>query len=356
MVQEKYSPKFQNACSIWFCPADDKIAKELRKMPQEEREKVWADLSGNEKTSMFKKVVVEDVTQISESLNRLKREIDGIKEKPAFEKAEAQSPGYVQERSFQLSFLRSCEYDAKRAGRSLIDHMETKRRLFGDAALGRDIRLSDLSDNDIETLSTGGIQFLRERDSAGRLVLYCHRGSLKFKERENFSRAIFYLIMVALKDESVQKLGVVVIWDMMLKYPGVHDYEADRMAIQTLCSIPIRPVARYLIYDSQLWDHVIDVLNQLITPHMRARTRSIKGQYDEVMQAMACLGIPRDAIPVNKNGEMDLTSLSQWVENRRKDESFSSYRKRQIKPCSMRHENTGSPSDVGPVKRRKTEI
>lgn len=186
MIQEQNGRKFQRACRIWFCPTDDKIAMELRKMPQEEREKVWADLSGNEKTSMFRQPVKEDPKAIDEALVHLQREIEGTKEKTAFDLAQRMNPNYVKSRSFQLAFLRSCEYDGKRAGRLLIDHMETKRLLFGNAVLGRDIRLSDLNSDDMVTLSTGGFQFLRERDSAGRIVLYYHRGSLKFKERENF--------------------------------------------------------------------------------------------------------------------------------------------------------------------------
>ena len=155
-------------------------------MSQTEREKVWADLSGNEKTSQFRKNVSEDPDAIESSLKDLQAEIDSTDEKSAFVMAEKQSPDYVNSTSFRLSFLRCCEYDGKRAGRMLIDHMETKRRLFGDAALGRDIRLDDLNDSDRETLSNGGFQFLRERDSAGRLILYYHRTSLKFKNRENF--------------------------------------------------------------------------------------------------------------------------------------------------------------------------
>ncbi len=186
LMQDNTGRKFQSACHIWFCPTDEKIATELRRMAHDEREKVWADLSGNEKTSMFKQVVMEDPNEISEGLNQLQREVDSTKEKPAFDFARRQSPEYVQDRSFQLVFLRSCEYDGKRAGRLLIDHMETKRRLFGDSALGRDIRLSDLNTNDMKTLITGGIQFLHERDRAGRIVLYCRRSSMEFKERENF--------------------------------------------------------------------------------------------------------------------------------------------------------------------------
>jgi hypothetical protein len=83
--------------------------------------------------------------------------------------------------------------------------------------------------------------------------------------------------MTALQDESVQKLGIVVVWNIMSEYSGGYDYEADRMAIKTITALPIRPVARYIIFQCKLWNQVIEVLNHLISPHLRARTRSIHG-------------------------------------------------------------------------------
>ena len=115
-------------------------------------------------------------------------------------------------------------------------------------------------------------------------------------------------------------MGVVVVWDMMSEYSGGHDYEADRLAIQTVNAVPVRLVARYLLYDSHVWDHIIDVLNQLITPHARARTRSIKGSYDEIMQAISCLGISHRSIPAKRNGEMDLISWKNWIDARNEEE------------------------------------
>jgi hypothetical protein len=183
--QEAKNQKFQNACRIWFCPAEERIARELREMPQDEREKVWADLSGNEKTSQFKKEVIEDPKVIYRALEEMKHTIEETKDKPALELAQTQSPDYVDRRSFHLMFLRSCEYNGQVAARKLIEHMETKKRLFREEVLGRDVQLTDLSPDDMETLSSGGIQFLAERDNAGRMVLFGHVESLKFKEREN---------------------------------------------------------------------------------------------------------------------------------------------------------------------------
>jgi hypothetical protein len=189
--QEAKKQKFKNACRIWFCPAEDRIAREVREMPQDEREKVWADLSGDEKASQFRKEVIEDPKEIAKALEDMEAELESIHDKEAFELARKQSSTYVNRRSFQLMFLRSCEYNGKRAANKLVEHMQRKKQLFGESVLGRDIKLSDLNADDMETLYSGGIQFLQERDNAGRLVLFGHVKSLIFKERENLVSTSF---------------------------------------------------------------------------------------------------------------------------------------------------------------------
>jgi hypothetical protein len=189
--EEAKNQKFQNACRIWFRPAEDRTARELREMPQDEREKVWADLSGNEKASKFRKEVIEDPKEIEKAMEDMKAELESIHEKEAFELARKQSSTYVNLRSFQLMFLRSCENNRKRAANKLVEHMQRKKQLFGESVLGRDIKLSDLNADDMETLYSGGIQFLQERDNAGRLVLFGHVESLILKERENLVSTSF---------------------------------------------------------------------------------------------------------------------------------------------------------------------
>lgn len=126
--------------------------------------------------------------------------------------------------------------------------------------------------------------------------------------------------MTTLRDESVQKLGAVVVWNIMSDYKGGYDYEADRMAIQTVGSLPIRLVARYVLFQSNLWNQVIEVLNYLISPELRVRSRSIQGDYGEVMYSLACLGIPQECIPTNKNGDLKLDNLQQWIREQKKFE------------------------------------
>jgi hypothetical protein len=99
--------------------------------------------------------------------------------------------------------------------------------------------------------------------------------------------------MSALKDESIQKHGVVSIMNMMaLKYCGSIDYEAHRLAYQTISAIPVRVVATYHVYESGVWDHTVDVLTHLAPSCIRLRTRSIKGSCEYALRALVSVGVP----------------------------------------------------------------
>ena len=125
--------------------------------------------------------------------------------------------------------------------------------------------------------------------------------------------------MTALKEESVQKLGVIFVWNMMSDYSGGCDYEGDRMAIKTTAAVPIRTVARYLIFQCPLWKQVIEVLNHMISPHLRARTRSIHASSNsEAMYSLNCLGIPCNVIPVTYEGKISLDNQKRWIDKRKR--------------------------------------
>lgn len=117
-------------------------------------------------------------------------------------------------------------------------------------------------------------------------------------------RVFFYLLMLALKDESVQKLGVVSVFNMLAQiYCGRHDYEADRLAYQTIGAIPVRVVARYYVYESDTWDHVVDVMTYLASPCIRVRTRNIKGTWQYALYALISLGVPVECIPTDHSAQ-----------------------------------------------------
>lgn len=182
----KHTSPFQLARRIWLAPSDAKVAGEMHRLPIKEREKVWADLSGNEKASTFKAQVVEDSITISTAVEGCRKEIQRIQNKEGYLLAQQQAPDYVNDRSFHLMFLRACDYDEKKAAQLIFDHMERKRELFGEGSTGRDIVTNDLSTSEKELLRSGSLSILHDRDSAGRAVLLSNFCNLnKSQKRES---------------------------------------------------------------------------------------------------------------------------------------------------------------------------
>ena len=312
------------ACDIWFCPSSERAVQELRTLTVEEREEVWADLSGNETISRFTKADhrTEDEKRIAEALEAIEVELAHIptKHKRAFLMAQIASPHYVNDPHFRLRFLRADKWDAKASALRMTRHFEEKQRLFGVDLLGRDITMLDLTDEDLKCLHAGGFQFLPRVDAGGRVVLFSRYSCLRYREPDNMVciksfcvasfvmrflavclfvfaayttffifltsvsfvcqiRALWYMVMTVTNDETVQKLGIISLSHLLDRYPehGV-DYEILRSGTSCVVScLPIRFAALYFYLNSSVWDNVVDFLLLLMGPMLRVRARAIKG-------------------------------------------------------------------------------
>ena len=261
------------ACRIWCHPRDEHRQQEILNLPWEEREKVWADLSGNSFISHYvnplaaqaggsppgveaasssgsssdesvginnnetgnvnattamaaskcngkdndtNTVPLEDAAFIEVCLERMEYEIDyniPNKEKKAYLEAYSQDPYYVENRNFRIMFLRSDQYDIKSACKRLVGHFTMKRYLFGTENLTKDITQDDLTLDDVDCLKTGGYQYLNGiTDHAGRAIVFTRLAYMKYKSSISFVRAAWYQTMSFVSNNhAVQRLGVVCI-------------------------------------------------------------------------------------------------------------------------------------------------
>jgi hypothetical protein len=182
----QYDKQLEDACRIWFCPTDESAASELWQLPRAQREKIWADLSGDVNSSH--RLQEEDSEMVTQRLAQLNDELSRIPDKPDFSLAQKASPEYTDSRSFRLMFLRSTDFDAMAAAARIVGHFKGKRELFGPELLGRDIQLSDLDQDELETLASGGMNFLPRTDAGGRLVVFSRHLDFKSKKREDVVR------------------------------------------------------------------------------------------------------------------------------------------------------------------------
>lgn len=164
----------EKACKIWFNAPEGRAARELRALTTPERERVWADMTGNKDISTFN-VKDDNPVQIREALASLQTEMVEFASKHpsrALSMAIRTSPGYVCDPQFLFKFLLSKSFSVRSTMALLASHFEMKRELFGEETLGRDIALSDMNEDDISFLRNGSYRFLGGTDSAGRLVAF----------------------------------------------------------------------------------------------------------------------------------------------------------------------------------------
>jgi hypothetical protein len=144
------------------------IASDLNKMALKEREDTLQDIHGvadivNEDPEFVDKTLIELDTWIA------KKRINKIGK--AYNIAAAQSPEFAERKSFRLMFLRSNRFKAKAAAVQMLKHFEVKLAMFGAEKLCKDIKLEDLSPEDLLSLNNWHMQFLANRDPAGRLII-----------------------------------------------------------------------------------------------------------------------------------------------------------------------------------------
>jgi hypothetical protein len=173
----------QDALALWnslICnPRHERTDRELVQMSTDERTQVFADIGGAQEINP------EDPDFVNECLMELNEKIAGIKNKAAFEIAQRTSPHYTNNPGFRIMFLRADNFDVEKASHRIVRHFEEKLELFGGEKLADDIRLEDLTVDDMEALEAGGIQVLPHPDQFGRLVLCSRQVNWKYKQREN---------------------------------------------------------------------------------------------------------------------------------------------------------------------------
>jgi hypothetical protein len=142
-------------------------AKLLNKMSLREREEILFDLHGiSEKVdeASSAEFIAHRLALLQEALDKK------IYNKGAYGQALKMDPAYVNNREYRLLFLRADLFDPYKAASRLMRHMETKKELFGEELLCKDITQDDLDEGTRKLLYSGMWQELPLRDSSGRTV------------------------------------------------------------------------------------------------------------------------------------------------------------------------------------------
>lgn len=151
---------------------DSLVARDMNALSSKDREQILHDIHG------IADFPGEDPHLLEAKLDELDAAINAIPNKAAYDQALATSESYVKDRLFRLKFLRADRLDPIRAGRRMINFFEYKKELFDQDRLVKNITIDDLNYDDMAVIKNGHMQFLPERDMAGR-VIFCNIQSLE---------------------------------------------------------------------------------------------------------------------------------------------------------------------------------
>lgn len=142
------------------------LATEMAKLNAQQISEALEDLHG---VSSFKPVA-ETPQLVQIKFAEFESKISKNKNK-AYKMAEDISKKYVQNPDLRIRYLRCESYDVCKAVARFMSMFEQKLLYFGPSLLAQDIRLSDLSKDEIKILESGMIQELDQTDSSGRTVV-----------------------------------------------------------------------------------------------------------------------------------------------------------------------------------------
>ena len=314
----------------------------------QERDKVTQDVHG------ILSVSEEDPEFISRSLESFESALRIIPEsdKGAYLKAREKNSNYVMGKKFVLTFLRADQFDTKASAARFVAFFQIKLDLFGEDKLDRDIRLDDLDEDDVTCLESGYAQVLNSRDRAGRAIVMLMPMLRKIKSldsrvstlclivmktasatqeetesltafssqticAQNFvnskqCRAIYMVLMYALKDEETQKNGII-----LIAYNVGRGKSTDRTAVlktgQTFFSIPTRMTGVHYCYDDEKLRPLFFIAMFAVQKAARLRVRFHLGTDMEIIYNLMTFGIPNEALPVNFNGTLRLEAHRDYV-------------------------------------------
>ena len=289
--------------------ADSLVARQMYKLSRKEREKVFCDLHG-----------VSDATEETpEMINKayidLDNEIRLLMEKnreTAYETAKTMDQNFVENRKFQLAFLRADRFDSKLAALRLVRHFEAKLELFGKSNLVKEVVQDDLEKDDMEVLYDGASQILPVRDRVGRIVFLWFSSAkhnsasdkakvspmtketsfvknsspfwneLISKEIVFQCRRMFYNGMFYSEEEETQKKGAIaVIYSIGHQQSQGYKRNPFFQMPKLLKALPLRIEGLHICYDSAFWLPAFAITRLSFPLFTRLRIRSHFGEYEK---------------------------------------------------------------------------
>lgn len=235
-------------------------------------------------------------------------------EKMAYLMALKKCPELVDD-AHKQEFLLKEGFDAKLAARGIILHWQYKFKLFGCDKCFRPISMGGPLSDDMFPLSDGFLNVL-QKDIHGRSLIFIDPSRYhKTYPRESVLRALWYLMIVINQDTLDRRRGFV-----LVLYPKKASYKQFDPVLLHSISLVLRYTPTLLrsihVCHPEAMFHVVKpMMMHVCGPRMRKRFRVHYGSNERVLQKLAECGIPRDHLPSELGGTVNLDPVK-WLSAR----------------------------------------
>lgn len=245
---------------------------------------------------------------------------------------------YVNNPEFQLRFLRSENFDARKAAIRLMKFMNFVMEIFGVHALFRPIKLTDFKRQDLKVLQTGWLQVLPFRDRSGRKVfIWVDKMGFQYDPILR-TKLTTYISLAGTRDIESQQKGIVCVALPAVYSPSSSSSRSTNDAIenkgnQLLClkytnmAIEALPIKICAIHIGIMYNYrrILSPLERVllkmimgVVPRMLPRmTIDIVGA-EELRKILSGYGISINLIPVASSGAIKIVEFKKWLKFQRR--------------------------------------
>eukprot|EP00537_Pseudo-nitzschia_pungens_P014741 CAMPEP_0172401532 /NCGR_PEP_ID=MMETSP1061-20121228/50627_1 /TAXON_ID=37318 /ORGANISM="Pseudo-nitzschia pungens, Strain cf. pungens" /LENGTH=564 /DNA_ID=CAMNT_0013135203 /DNA_START=216 /DNA_END=1910 /DNA_ORIENTATION=+ len=317
---------------------ENMVSKSLMKLSFDDRSAIEEEIHG---VSCMAREETQEL--IKESLANFDLELEKIDHKPGYLKAKElalanssrDSCCWLATREFKLRFLRCELFDAQKAASRFVRCHDFLFDLYGEYALRRPIRMTDLNREEMAFLRDGQYQLLPYRDRSGRRIY-----AIVVKKRNHIPKRVlhkvfFYLWFVLsggtdianhdINNIETQRKGAVIIFipsqqvysdtdNILSQIKFVQDRASANAYVAEI--IPLRVAAIHLCLPKTCLAQISLQFGYLLTT-WNVRIKVHLGEFLELRYTLQSYGIPTDLIPSTDSGNIKIANWKQWMKLRK---------------------------------------
>ena len=299
---------------------DALLAQDMAQLSVDEREEISFQLHGIstlQEDKETKESVQRGLTEFNRILLEQEKEATAnpkgslASSMAAYLLAKTKDGDYVQAEKFRLLFLRKARWDIPEAATAIYKHFTIKLELFREELLSKDILYSDLDERAQKLVYSGYVRVLPERDRGGRCVCYLSALSALVAEKDlpkpddpsevsdARCRALWYFAMCTLRDEDIQKKGIVLVahafGDVL---PFYMDLKHLRRTKYIREGIPYTLMGAHFCHHNAMLNHAVNFIRFINGSDTRVRFRChYSASLEEIKLLLGSYGIPAKYLP-----------------------------------------------------------